>query len=192
MSKVWPDPHLSPEAALWIRRCQVHHSLLRLHAGRKRNRGNLIQAAQQSNIIAPLSIIIPVEDLRTGLEFCRSNVVTPTSGESILTKHLNERLEAAKERDTYKEAKKNINVTIWLKTPLCAKEYCGVTLGTPPHFLLPRRCLTGHTPSRLTWMRQPMCCMSLLHIYIAWTPTEMLDKWSLRDARKDALSLARV
>ncbi len=31
----------SPEASLWIRQCQVYRSLLRWHAGKIRNRGNL-------------------------------------------------------------------------------------------------------------------------------------------------------
>jgi hypothetical protein len=31
----------SPEASLWIRQCQVYQSLLRWHAGKIRNRGNL-------------------------------------------------------------------------------------------------------------------------------------------------------
>ena len=36
-----------PEAALWIRRVQVYHSLLRYHKGRVKNRGNLKHAVRR-------------------------------------------------------------------------------------------------------------------------------------------------
>merc|ERR1712155_481212 len=35
----------SPQAAVWIRRAQVYRSVLRYHAGKIRNRGNLRRAA---------------------------------------------------------------------------------------------------------------------------------------------------
>jgi hypothetical protein len=35
----------SPEAAIWIRRVQVYHSLLQFHKGKIKNQGSLKQAA---------------------------------------------------------------------------------------------------------------------------------------------------
>ncbi len=43
----------SPEASLWIRQCQVYHSLLRWHAGKIRNRGDLKRTAQRCRIDTP-------------------------------------------------------------------------------------------------------------------------------------------
>ena len=36
----------SPEAALWIRRCQVYRSLIRYHQGKIKNKGNLRRTAR--------------------------------------------------------------------------------------------------------------------------------------------------
>ena len=48
----------SPEASIWIRRTQVYCSLLRYHAGKIRNKGNLKQSAQRCGIECALSISI--------------------------------------------------------------------------------------------------------------------------------------
>jgi hypothetical protein len=48
----------SPEAAIWIRPCQVCRSLLRYHMGKIRNRGNLKRMARRCGIINCLSILI--------------------------------------------------------------------------------------------------------------------------------------
>ena len=41
----------SPEASLWMRRMQVYQSLLKYHAGRIKNRGNLKRAARRCQIM---------------------------------------------------------------------------------------------------------------------------------------------
>ncbi len=43
----------SPEASLWIRRTQVYRSLLKYHAGKIRNQGNLNRTARRCNIPVP-------------------------------------------------------------------------------------------------------------------------------------------
>ncbi len=58
----------SPEAALWIRRTQVHSSLLRYHGGLIWNRGNLKQAARQCGISNCLSLTI--EEVLLRLKAC--------------------------------------------------------------------------------------------------------------------------
>jgi hypothetical protein len=45
-----------PEASQWIRRTQLYRSLLKFHAGRIRNRGNLKQMARRSNILDAMSL----------------------------------------------------------------------------------------------------------------------------------------
>ena len=42
--------HFCPKASKWIRRAQVYRSLLRFHAGKIRNLGNLNQAARRCGI----------------------------------------------------------------------------------------------------------------------------------------------
>jgi hypothetical protein len=54
----------SPEASLWIRQCQVYRSLLRWHAGKIRNRGNLKHTAQRCQI----DVFLMVEELKFRLE----------------------------------------------------------------------------------------------------------------------------
>jgi hypothetical protein len=46
----------SPEASLWIKRCQVYRSLLHYHAGRKVNRGNLKRAARRCQVLSPFCL----------------------------------------------------------------------------------------------------------------------------------------
>ena len=46
----------SPEAAIWIRWCQVHRSILRYHTGKIWNRGHLKCTAHHCGITSPLSI----------------------------------------------------------------------------------------------------------------------------------------
>jgi hypothetical protein len=46
----------SPEASMWIKRTQVYRSLLKYHAGKIRNRGNLKRSARRCGIENALSI----------------------------------------------------------------------------------------------------------------------------------------
>jgi hypothetical protein len=59
----------SPEAFIWIRRAQVYYSLLKLHKGKIRNKGNLKWAARRCNIPNPLGLLIAKILLR--LEECK-------------------------------------------------------------------------------------------------------------------------
>ena len=59
----------SPEDALWIRRVQVHHSLLRFHKGKIKNRGNLKCAARCCNIPTPFQLSL--QDIAQQLQACK-------------------------------------------------------------------------------------------------------------------------
>jgi hypothetical protein len=48
----------SPEASIWIRCAQVYYSLIKLHKGKIRNKGNLKQAAKRCNTSNPLGLLI--------------------------------------------------------------------------------------------------------------------------------------
>jgi hypothetical protein len=58
----------SPEASLWIRWMQVYQSLLKHHAGRIKNQGNLKQAARRCNILDARSLSI--EEIYLRLKAC--------------------------------------------------------------------------------------------------------------------------
>jgi hypothetical protein len=45
-------------APIWIRRAQVYYSLIKLHKGKIRNKGNLKRAARRCNISNPLGLSI--------------------------------------------------------------------------------------------------------------------------------------
>ncbi len=57
----------SPEASLWIRQCQVYRSLLRWHARKIRNWGNLKRTAQRCRIDAPFSLTVEELKLRLNI-----------------------------------------------------------------------------------------------------------------------------
>ena len=59
----------SPESSTWIRRAQVYRSILRYHAGKIRNRGNLRRAARRCGITNPLGI--PLAQVRARLKVCK-------------------------------------------------------------------------------------------------------------------------
>jgi hypothetical protein len=54
----------SPEASLWIRQSQVYCSLLRWHAGKMRNRGNLRRTTQRCQINAIFQLTVNNIQLR--------------------------------------------------------------------------------------------------------------------------------
>jgi hypothetical protein len=58
-----------PEASLWIRQCQVYRSLLRWHAGKIRNQGNLKGTTRSCWIEAPF--FLSVEELKLQLKICK-------------------------------------------------------------------------------------------------------------------------
>jgi hypothetical protein len=63
----------SPEAAIWIRRVQVYHSLLHYHKGKFKNCGNLKRAAQQGDIPDPLNMLI--QEITHRLVACKRKCV---------------------------------------------------------------------------------------------------------------------
>ena len=56
----------SPEAALWIQQMQVYRSLLKYHAGRIRNQGNLKRTGIRCGIDNPLSL--PIREIYLRLQ----------------------------------------------------------------------------------------------------------------------------
>jgi hypothetical protein len=100
----------SPEAALWIRRVQVYHSLLRYHKGRVKNRGNLKRAARRCNIPHPLSLTIA--EIYDRLKECKREwTFFQEHGKRFRRKHLNARLRLAQEKED-KEAINKISAII--------------------------------------------------------------------------------
>jgi hypothetical protein len=65
----------SPEASLWIRQTQGYRSLLRYHAGKIRNQGNLKQSARRCNI--PDAFSLSIQDIYFRHGQC-GRVVRPT------------------------------------------------------------------------------------------------------------------
>ena len=61
----------SPEASLWIRQSQVYRSLLRWHAGKICNHGNLRCTARRCQINAPFQLT--VDDIKLRLRTCKEN-----------------------------------------------------------------------------------------------------------------------
>ncbi len=59
----------SPEVSLWIQQSQMYRSLLRWHAGKIRNRGNLWRIAQRCQINAPFQLT--VDDIKLRLRICK-------------------------------------------------------------------------------------------------------------------------
>ncbi len=87
----------SPEASLRIRQSQVYRSLLRWHAGKIRNRGNLKRTAQRCRIDAPFSLT--VEELRLRLKICKQKCdYFRKHGKRHRRQHLNQCLKEAKDR----------------------------------------------------------------------------------------------
>ena len=88
----------SPEASLWIRRTQVYRSLLRYHAGKIRNRGNLKRSAKRCGIEHALSI--PIREIYERLKICTSKCdYFRKNGKSFRRNHLNTRLQEAKDKE---------------------------------------------------------------------------------------------
>jgi hypothetical protein len=87
----------SPEASLWIRRTQVYSSLLKYHARRIRNGGNLKQTVRWCNI--PDAMSLSIEEIYFRLKACVNQCnYFKKHGKYYQQKHLYNRLEAAKEK----------------------------------------------------------------------------------------------
>jgi hypothetical protein len=88
----------SPEALLWIHQCQVYRSLLRWHAGKIRNRGNLKRTARRCRIKNPF--FLSVEELQLRLKICKTKCdYFRKHGKRHRQQHLTQCLEAAKDRE---------------------------------------------------------------------------------------------
>ncbi len=96
----------SPEASLWIHHCQVYRSLLRWHAGKIRNRGNLKRTTRRCRIEAPFFLL--VEELKLRLKICKQkcDYFRKYGKRRHCQQHLNQCLEAAKDRVDYEAEQK--------------------------------------------------------------------------------------
>ena len=94
----------SPESSLWIQRSQVYESLLRYHAGKIRNRGNLKRRARKCGIHRPMHIT-PAELLER-LKFSREKCdFYRKHGRRARRQHLHNRLQVARDKDDELAAK---------------------------------------------------------------------------------------
>ena len=87
-----------PEASLWIKKTQVYRSLLKYHAGKIRNRGNLKRSARRCGIENTLSIPPKVlyERIKVCVEQCD---YFRKHGKPHQRKHLNNRLQVAIDKE---------------------------------------------------------------------------------------------
>ena len=87
----------SPESSRWIRRAQVYRSILRYHAGKIQNRGNLKRAARRCGISGPLGM--PLAEVRLRLKECKKKCnYFRKHGHRYRRRHLCDRLKKAKSR----------------------------------------------------------------------------------------------
>ena len=96
----------SPESSKWIRRAQVYRSILRYHAGKIRNRGNLRRAARRCGISNPLGKSL--YEVRAGLKECKKQCnYFRKHGHRYRRRHLKDRLGKARKAGN-EEAEKRI------------------------------------------------------------------------------------
>jgi hypothetical protein len=85
----------SPEAAMWIKRCQFYRSLLRYWAGKIKNRGNLKRTARRIKVHN--AFLLTVDEIGQRLEECKSQLKHfEIHGQSYRTQHLRKRLDVAR------------------------------------------------------------------------------------------------
>ena len=86
----------SPQASVWIRRCQVYRSLLKFHAGKIRNRGNLKRSARRCGIHNPMRLSL--KEIRLRLRVSREKCkYFRKHGQRYRRQHLNKCLDKARE-----------------------------------------------------------------------------------------------
>jgi hypothetical protein len=86
----------SLEASLWIWQSQVYRSLLRWHADKIRNYGNLQRTSRQCQIKAPFQL--SVEDIKLRLQICKEKCeYFQKHGKQHRQQHPNQCLEAAQD-----------------------------------------------------------------------------------------------
>ena len=99
----------SPESSVWIRRCQVYRSVLRFHAGKIKNRGNLKRAARRCGLKRVLCI--PINEIRSRLKQAKSKCkYFRKHGGRYRKKHLNNRLSAARLRQDEEMEKRVLEI----------------------------------------------------------------------------------
>lgn len=88
----------SPEASLWIKRCQFYRTLLRALSGNKVNRGNLKHLAKRLKLLNPFSL--SSEEVTMRLRECKQQCkYFQMHGQRYRRRHLNRRLAAAREKE---------------------------------------------------------------------------------------------
>ena len=87
----------SPESSKWIKRAQTYCSILRFHAGKIRNKGNLKRAARRCGIKNCLGISLV--EVRVRLKVCKDKCnYFRKNGQKYRTRHLKNRLQIAKDK----------------------------------------------------------------------------------------------
>ena len=184
----------SPEAALWIRRVQVYHSLLRYHKGRVKNRGNLKRAARRCNIPHPLSLTIA--EIYDRLKECKREwTFFQEHGKRFRRKHLNARLRLAQEKED-EEAINKISAIIqreqqqnfWRRLNYCTgknglevrpqsrlKSRGGALSSTPRESLSRRRYFLRSTTRDTRWLGRPLYVMATCLMRLGIQPTQQPD-----------------
>jgi hypothetical protein len=85
----------SPEASIWIKRCQFYRSLLRYWAGKIKNRGNLKRTARRMKI--ENAFLLTVDEIATRLEECKEQCKHfEIHGQKYRTQHLKKPLSVAR------------------------------------------------------------------------------------------------
>jgi hypothetical protein len=103
----------SLEASLWIRQSQVYHLLLRWHAGKIRNRGNLRCMARRCQINAPFQLT--VDDIKLRLRICKEKCdYFWKHRKRHQRQHLNQCLERVQERRTRPQSARSCKTLIIL------------------------------------------------------------------------------
>ena len=88
----------SPEASMWIRRTQTYRSLLRFHAGKIRNVGNLKRSAKRCGILDAMSL--SVKEIYDRLLICMSQCdYFRKNGKAYRNKHLRDCLQSARDKE---------------------------------------------------------------------------------------------
>jgi hypothetical protein len=99
---------------LWIHQCQVYRSLLRRHAGKIHNRGNLKRTAQRCWING--HFFLSVEELKLRLGICKQKCnYFRKHGKRHCQQHLDQCLEAAKDRADDDNEQKILAIIRWGK-----------------------------------------------------------------------------
>jgi hypothetical protein len=119
----------SPEASLWICQTQVYRSLLKYHAGKICNRGNLNRTARRCNILDAFSLSI--QEIYFRLKACVGKCeYFRRNGKYYRKKHLYNRLDAAKEKED-EEASKQILAIMGRKKDKSFWRRMSYSLGRP-------------------------------------------------------------